>query len=641
MTTTGDSASTDPFWAFIGYSSQDAEHARWLQRAIETYDVPARLVEHDHLTPVGEPAPTRFRPIFCDRAEPPGSADLGAAAADALAGSRYLIVICSPHAAGSRRVNREIEAFVALGRRDRIFAYIVDGQPYSGDERECFPPALRSIEPLAADARWQGRGRADALLKLLAGMLGVSFDVLEHYADQRRIRRYQQALAGAALLVLAFAVLASYADQQRLQIIQTLEPMGATLEFRGLAAQGIAPTLLLVFALGMVAQAAIGSLVRRFRRRAHQRQRQNARRTRFNPYVVGAPITEEAGFFGRRAELERIMAALPNNHILISGERRIGKTSLLRQVEIRARETGLAPGDYRLWPVRLSLQGVPAERFYAGLMRAVLKQTHLSENGRAVARRGQPYDDRGLEEDLRWVIAQLVQRRQPARQQVRLVLCLDELDTLTTYPPAFRQQLRAVIQELEPAVRLAAAGVMTTEQEATRTSPFYNLFMRVQLAALTRAEAEQLIREPVAGVYSVSDAAVAFILDRSHRLPQEVQRLCHHAINVMLDQNAANIDLAQAERAFDRALDDRTPEFQLAWWGGQSLETGEAMPPFSAVQRDALRRALASGGLLARPAYEGETAVFRRHQLYNVTCESSDDLRLTALFAAWMEKNKP
>ena len=112
-------------------------------------------------------------------------------------------------------MNREIEAFTGLGRGDRILAFIVDGEPNSGDARECFPPALRQHEPLAADARPSGDGRADARLKLLAGMLGVGFDALKQRDAQRRIRRLQQVIAVIALLVLAFAALAWYADRER------------------------------------------------------------------------------------------------------------------------------------------------------------------------------------------------------------------------------------------------------------------------------------------------------------------------------------------------------------------------------------------------------------------------------------------
>lgn len=164
------------YWAFISYSSKDKKWARWLHRKIETYGIPAQLVSHP--TPVGHPAPKRFHPLFHDRAELPASSDLGAAIEDALQASRYLIVICSPNAAQSKWVNKEIRTFQEFHGQRRILAMIVDGEPNSGGAKECFPPAIRAIEPIAADARPEADGKRDAKLKLLAGMLGVTFDAL-------------------------------------------------------------------------------------------------------------------------------------------------------------------------------------------------------------------------------------------------------------------------------------------------------------------------------------------------------------------------------------------------------------------------------------------------------------------------------
>ena len=97
----------------------------------------------------------------------------------------------------------------------RILAIIVDGEPNTGDDRECFPPRLRKCEPIAADARPVGDGKTNAKLKLLAGMLGVSFDALKQRDSHRRMRRLQIALVFSLLIASAFAALSWYANQQR------------------------------------------------------------------------------------------------------------------------------------------------------------------------------------------------------------------------------------------------------------------------------------------------------------------------------------------------------------------------------------------------------------------------------------------
>ncbi|MBN1320563.1 MAG: toll/interleukin-1 receptor domain-containing protein [Thermoleophilia bacterium] len=217
------------YWAFISYSSLDKRWARWLHRTIESYGVPAGLLRRP--TPLGEPAPKRLRPVFHDRAELAAAADLGVEIEDALLGSRYLIVVCSPSAAESVWVNREIEAFQRMDRTGRILALIVDGEPNAGDEQECFPPALRAAEPAAADARPGHDSKNDARLRLLAGMLGVSFDALKQRDTRRRIRRLQAAVAVVLAIALGFAGLALYAQRQRDKAVEARQQAENLLEF--------------------------------------------------------------------------------------------------------------------------------------------------------------------------------------------------------------------------------------------------------------------------------------------------------------------------------------------------------------------------------------------------------------------------
>jgi eukaryotic-like serine/threonine-protein kinase len=224
------------YWAFISYSHADEKWASWLHRSLERYRIPARLR--------GRPArfgpiPAKLFPVFRDRDELAGSSALGPELQRALESSRTLVVVCSPRSAASRWVNEEIRHFKKIGRADRVFALIVDGEPHAlarGEpEEECFPEALRYavndrgevigddlVEPIAADVRRHGDGRANARLKLIAGILGVGFDDLRQREMQARNRRlgFIAALAsGIAALTIVLAIQAHYArnDAQRRQ----------------------------------------------------------------------------------------------------------------------------------------------------------------------------------------------------------------------------------------------------------------------------------------------------------------------------------------------------------------------------------------------------------------------------------------
>lgn len=197
--------------AFLSYSHRDERWAQWLHRSLEAYRPPKALIGQSTERGI---IPKRLTPVFRDREELPSATNLGSVIAAALEQSACQIVICSPRSARSRWVNEEILSFKRLGREERIFCLIVDGEPNASDdpqqaENECFPPAVRyrmgaqgelsdeRTEPIAADAREGKDGKANARLKLIAGMLGVGFDSLKQREQHRRNRRLAMAATAA------------------------------------------------------------------------------------------------------------------------------------------------------------------------------------------------------------------------------------------------------------------------------------------------------------------------------------------------------------------------------------------------------------------------------------------------------------
>lgn len=224
------------YWAFLSYSHADEKWAKWLHRALERYRVPARLV--GRATPAGA-VPGRIRPCFRDQAELAASAHLGESLQKALAGSRTLVVICSPRSAGSRWVNQEIEYFRGLGRGGRILALVVDGDPAAPEPGQaCFPPALLRDaggqalpEPLAADVRPGRDGKDDAFLKVTAGILGLGFDELRSREQARRIRMMAAGIAASLLMATAMAGLAWAAYEARNEALRSRQQAEDLLQF--------------------------------------------------------------------------------------------------------------------------------------------------------------------------------------------------------------------------------------------------------------------------------------------------------------------------------------------------------------------------------------------------------------------------
>ncbi len=211
--------------AFISYSSKDAAFAARLHRTLEHYRIPQKLGAFqitDHPR-----AGNRLYPCFRDREELP-SGHLGEAIEKALQDSSALIVVCSPHASTSTWVEKEIRFFEGLGRGQRIFAIIADGEPgaseHDNQDAECFPSALRHaarlrlgerpLEVVAGDARKGKDGWRNAWLKLVAGIIGSPLGALvDRDRKARRTRALVTSVTAAGLVVAVLAGTASIDEQ--------------------------------------------------------------------------------------------------------------------------------------------------------------------------------------------------------------------------------------------------------------------------------------------------------------------------------------------------------------------------------------------------------------------------------------------
>lgn len=205
--------------AFLSYSHKDKAAGEWLHKQLEKYRIPKTLS-----LPEGTSVDGRgIGRIFRDRDELPAAEDLTEAVRKALETSEYMVVLCSPNSAASRWVNKEIIEFKRL-RGDRyVLPIIIDGEPFASDggapELECFPPAVRfkiaktgglstlPAEPAAADARKDADGKPRAVLKLLAGILGVGLDQLIEREMRRKQKRVMAITAGAFAGMLVMATL--------------------------------------------------------------------------------------------------------------------------------------------------------------------------------------------------------------------------------------------------------------------------------------------------------------------------------------------------------------------------------------------------------------------------------------------------
>ena len=293
----------------------------------------------------------------------------------------------------------------------------------------------------------------------------------------------------------------------------------------------------------------------------HRRRVGEAIKRGYNPYISGEPVRRGEMFFGRHALLQRIVSTLHNNSIMIHGERRIGKTTLLYQLASTLRQIQ----DHDFWFVALyiDLEGTTESSFFHLLIEEIAHHVAALDNldpaSTATLERllyhslpDSLYSDREFSRDLRQILHLLEAygaQRSPHRQ-LRLILLMDEMDTLSRFNHLIQQQLRRIFMR-EFAVSLGAvvAGVEINKEWERVESPWFNLFNEISIQPFTPQEAALLLVEPVRGYYLYEPAAMEFIVAQSEGRPYRLQQYGMEAVNEMLRHKRRRITYRDAQAA--------------------------------------------------------------------------------------------
>ena len=200
--------------AFICYKHGDPDTlaVKTLQAALEHFHIPPEIRKRT--------GKKRFERIFTDLGELSACADLGTAIQDALAGSEWLIVVCSKAAPASLWVSQEIETFLETHDVSRIIPVLIEGEPDESFPKEIRPKNNKSQTMLAADARAGTKEemiriiKKDTVLRLAAPMLGVSFDALKQRRQLYAIQRTASIAAATSVLMAGFTAHTLYQSAQ-------------------------------------------------------------------------------------------------------------------------------------------------------------------------------------------------------------------------------------------------------------------------------------------------------------------------------------------------------------------------------------------------------------------------------------------
>lgn len=283
-------------------------------------------------------------------------------------------------------------------------------------------------------------------------------------------------------------------------------------------------------------------------------ERREISRARFalaSYFTPTQPVTDRSSFAGRLGVLSRLISAIEGqrSHVVLYGERGIGKTSLLHVLADVARDSSYivsyttcgANADFSEL-FRSALADVPL-LFHRG----VAPNADEAERGSKLADR-LPAGAFGASE-LAALCSEIV--------GTRVLIVLDEYDRVTSQE--FRQQVAELIKNLSDRaarVHLVIAGVASNLQELIGYVPSIRRnVIGLPMPRLEESEIQEMVAlgEGASGVrFDPNLTRVLHLLSLGS--PYLARLLCHHAAQEALDHGRLTVDMGHLRSAVDLAV---------------------------------------------------------------------------------------
>ena len=368
-----------------------------------------------------------------------------------------------------------------------------------------------------------------------------------------------------------------------------------------------------------------------------------------NPYIAGAPLRAERGFFGRQDTLEWVERELRNpqtNALVLFGQRRIGKTTLLLQLA-----RNLSPDEFIAVYFDLQDQASrPLGQTLADIADILCEKANLDLGPLG------PFDDQGRyfqKEFLPKLYAAVGETRRP-------VLLLDEFDVLDQTAEAALVET-ATAKALFPLLRRLmttdgrSAFVFVVGRRAEDLSIDFSATFKASLVreiwVLDEKSAEALIcQAQTNGTLVFTKSAVQRVLSLTNRHPYLTQLLCQRIWELAYipsPASAPKIDSAEVEVALESSLEAGNQALDWLWNGLNPAEKiyasalAEIAGENETIPEERIIEVLATHAarLRTREIELAPRDLVKRHVL-DVSGERGYRFAVE-LFRRWVHKNKP
>ncbi len=286
----------------------------------------------------------------------------------------------------------------------------------------------------------------------------------------------------------------------------------------------------------------------------------------FNPYIVGNPIKSKEMFFGREDDFQfvakKIGEGKANQILVLCGERRSGKTSILFQI------LGGRLGSVFL-PVLIDMQMLAGIRGELDFFRSVLKAgcEALGSRGlsmeRLEAEAGTPSVERLFESFLA-----LARANAPERIVLFLFDEYELIETKIKDGSLGESAIHYLAGILESPYRVSFIFTGSTNLEDRKVDIWKSLLGKSvyrKISYLSRGDTSRLITEPLREYVSYPAGMVESIYRLTGGQPFYTQVICQNMVDLLIEDQKGQPGAEDLERIVREIVDNPLPQMIYSW----------------------------------------------------------------------------
>lgn len=324
-----------------------------------------------------------------------------------------------------------------------------------------------------------------------------------------------------------------------------------------------------------------------------------------NPYVVGRPLLDADPFFGREDLFARLAASLQgaeqDNVVVLIGQRRMGKTSMLRRLH------RYLPESYV--PVLVDLQGLLGtgeNAFFSEVVGQIVDE--LAEHDVDVR---EPPPAAFATDPGGFFRRRFLADVRAALGGRRLLVVFDELEVIEErirageLSPKILPYLRSLMQHEAGLSFLLAGTYRLDELTADYWGVLFNLAVYLDVGHLSEADVEALLREPTHESFEIDSLAVDKVWRTTGGHPHFSQLVARELVDFCNRGKISYVTVQDVNRVVDVVADKGQLHIAYLWDGASCderlllLATKELLEHGSLASLEAIDRDLAERGVHA------------------------------------------